>query len=94
MADLPNNSTLPTLEIHLQNHKLPGQDKSHISKMSWRAQSNQKAFHLECDRRCAADIEKLTQMAKENDLMTKMWGKHAHVSEVVDRNLRPVKSRD
>jgi hypothetical protein len=36
MADLPNNSTLLALEICLQNPKLPGQDTSHFSKMSWR----------------------------------------------------------
>ena len=28
-------------------------------------------------------------MAKENDLVTKMWGKHAHVSEVVDKESTP-----
>jgi hypothetical protein len=28
------------------------------------------------DRRYAADIKKLTQMAKENNLVEKMWGKH------------------
>jgi hypothetical protein len=89
MADLPNNNTLPALEIHLQNPKLPGQDTSHFSKMSWWAQSNRKAFHLECDQRYAADIKKLTQMAKENNLVTKMWGKHAHVSEVVDKEFAP-----
>ena len=89
MADLPNNSTLPALEIRLQNPKLPGQDTSHFSKMSWRVQSNRKAFHLECDRRYAADIKKLTQMAKENNLVEKMWGKHAHISEVVDKESTP-----
>ena len=58
--------------------------------MSWRAQSNRKAFHLECDRRYAADIKKLTQkMVKENNLMTKMWEKHAHISEVVDKESMP-----
>ena len=89
MADLPNNSTLPALEIRLQNPKLPGQDTSHFSKMSWRVQSNRKAFHLECDRRYAAEIKKLTQMAKENNLVEKMWGKHAHISEVVDKDSTP-----
>jgi hypothetical protein len=89
MVDLPNNSTLPALEIRLQNPKLPGQDTSNFSKMSWQAQSNWKAFHLECNQRYAADIKKLTQMAKENDLVTKMWGKHAHISEVVDKESTP-----
>ena len=42
--------------------------------MSWRAQANRMAFHLECDRQFAADIKKLTQLAKETDLVTKMWG--------------------
>ncbi len=57
--------------------------------MSWQTQANWKAFHLECNRRFAADIKNLTQMAKKSDLVTKMWGKHAHISEVVDKDLTP-----
>jgi hypothetical protein len=49
MEDLPSNDTLPTMGLHLQNPKLPGQDTSHFSKLSWRAQANQKALHAECD---------------------------------------------
>jgi hypothetical protein len=30
-------------------------------------------------------------MAKENNLVTKMWGKHAHVSDVVDKESMPSK---
>ena len=30
-------------------------------------------------------------MAKENNLVTKMWGKHAHVSEVIDKESTPSK---
>jgi hypothetical protein len=54
--------------------------------MSWRAQANWKAFHLECDHRFTVDIKKLNQFAKESNLVTKMWGKHAHISEVVDKD--------
>jgi hypothetical protein len=57
--------------------------------MSWRAQANWEAFHLEYNRQFAADIKKLTQLAKESDLVTKMWGKHAHISEVVDKDSMP-----
>jgi hypothetical protein len=89
MEDLPSNSTLPALELHLQNPKLPGQDTSHFSKMSWQAQANWKAFYLGCDRQFAADIKKLTQLAKESNLVTKMWGKHAHISEVVNKDSMP-----
>jgi hypothetical protein len=89
MEDLPSNSTLLALELCLQSPKLPGQDTSHFSKMSWWAQANWKAFHLECDYRFAADIKKLNQLAKESDLVTKMWGKHAHISEVVDKVSTP-----
>ena len=32
-----------------------------------------------------------TRMAKENNLVTKMWGKHAHVSKVVDTESTPSK---
>jgi hypothetical protein len=89
MEDLPSNSNIPALELRLQNPKLPGQDTSHFSKMSWQAQANWKAFHLECNRWFAADIKKLTQLVKESNLVTKMWGKHAHISEVVDKDSTP-----
>ncbi len=89
MEDLPNNSTLPAIELCLQNPKLPGQDTTHFNKMFWWAQANRKAFHVECDRRFAADIKKLTQLAKEANLVTKMWRKHTHISEVVDKDSTP-----
>ena len=89
MEDLPSNSTLPALELCLQNPKLPGQDTSHFSKMSWQAPANWKAFHLECGCRFAANIKKLTQLAKESNLVTKILGKHAHISEVVNKDSTP-----
>jgi hypothetical protein len=48
--NLPTNSTLPMLELCLLNPKTPGQDMSHYNKLSWRAQANRKAYHVECDR--------------------------------------------
>jgi hypothetical protein len=39
----------------------------------------------------AAEIKKLTQLAKEADLLAKMWGKHAHMSKVVDKDSTPSK---
>jgi hypothetical protein len=76
--------------IRLQNPKLPRQDTSN-SKLSWRVQANWKVFHIECNRRFAADIKHLAQVAKEANMVTKMWGKHAHVSKVVDKNSTPSK---
>ena len=35
MEDLPSNCTLPAMELCLQNPKLPGQDTSYFSKLSW-----------------------------------------------------------
>ena len=89
--DLPKNSTLPAMELHLKNPKLSGQDTPHFSKLSWRAQANRKALHVhvECDRHHAADIRRLTQLAKEADLVSKKWGKHAHMREVVDKDSTP-----
>jgi hypothetical protein len=87
--DLLSNSTLPAMELCIQNPKLPGQDTTHFNKWSWQAQANWKAFHVECNHRFAANIKKLTQLAKEANLVTKMWGKHAHISEVVDKDSTP-----
>ena len=87
--ELPQNSTLPAMEIRLQNPKLPGQDTSEFSKLSWRVQACRKVYHVECDQKFASDIKRLAQVAKEANFVTKMWGKHAHITEVVDKSSTP-----
>jgi hypothetical protein len=62
--DFPNNSTLPAMEIHLQNPKLPGLDTSNYSKLSWRVQASRKVYHVECDQCFAVDIKRLAQMLR------------------------------
>jgi hypothetical protein len=89
--ELPTHSTLPALELRLMIPKTPGQDTSQYQKLSWRVQANRKVYHVECDRRYATDIKRLMQFAKENKLVSEMWGKHAHVSKVVDKDLTPSK---
>jgi hypothetical protein len=44
---------------------------------------------MDCNHQFAADIKKLTQLAKEANLVTKIWGKHAHISEVVVKDSTP-----
>ena len=73
------------------NLKLPGQDTSHFNKLSWRVQANQKVYHVECDRHFAKDLQRLMHYAKELDLVTRYWGHHAHVNEVVDKFSSPSK---
>jgi hypothetical protein len=89
VEDLPTDSILSAMVIHLQNPKLPGQDTSNYSKLSWRVQANQEVYHVECDRCYAANIKQLAQVAKEANMVTKMWGKHTHVSKVIDKNSTP-----
>jgi hypothetical protein len=48
---------------------------------------------VECDRRYATKIKHLAQFAKESNLVSEMWGKHAHVSEFVNKDLTPSKIR-
>jgi hypothetical protein len=71
VEDLPTDSTLPAMVIRLQNPKLPGQDTSNYSKLSWRVQANWKVYHVECNRRYAANIKGLAQVAKEVNMVTK-----------------------
>ncbi len=85
LEDTAPKSSLPPLELRLQNPKLPGQDTPHFSKLSWWVQANRKVYHVECDSRFAKDIQQLVHCAKEMGLVAKFWGRHAHVSEVVDK---------
>jgi hypothetical protein len=91
MDNLPKNCTLPAIELHLQNLKLLGQDTSHYSKLIWRAQASWMVLHVECDCRFADEIKQLSQFTKKADLVTEMWGKHAHVSKVIDKDSTPSK---
>ncbi len=91
--DTGPNSTLPAFELCLMSPKLPGQDTSHFNKLSWQVQVNWKVYHVECDRRFAKDIQCLMHYAKELDLVTKYWGRHAHVSKVVDKSSLPSKNK-
>ena len=87
--ELPRNSSLPAIELHLQVPKLPGQDTSHFNKLEWRVQNNRKAYHVECDKRFAMGVKRLTQLAKDFDIVVDWWGKHAHVSNVADKDSTP-----
>jgi hypothetical protein len=71
------------------NPKTLGQDMSQYNKLSWRAQANRKVFHVECDHRFTTNIKHLAQFAKDYKLISKMWGKHAHASKVVDKDSTP-----
>jgi hypothetical protein len=54
-------------------------------------QANRMVYHVECNRHYAANIKRLAQVAKEANMVTKMWGKHAHESKVIDKNSTPSK---
>ncbi len=87
--DTSKNSSLPPIKLRLQNPKLPGQDTSHYNKLSWRVQANRKVLHIECNKKYANDIKRLTHYAKECGLVEEFWGRHAHISEVVDKDSSP-----
>ena len=89
--NLPKNSKLPAIELCQQNLKLPGQDTSHYNKLSWKAQASRKVFHVECDSCYSTEIKRLAQITKEANIVKSMWGKHAHISEVVDKDFSPIK---
>jgi hypothetical protein len=48
-------------------------------------------FHDECDSGYLAEIKRLTHFAKEHNIIKEMWGKHAHISEVMDKDSPPNK---
>ncbi len=84
---LLGDDPIPPFELRLQVPKLPGQDVSHFNKLPWLAQQNHKVYHVECDKRARSDLRRLIQYAKEFKMVRNMWGRHAHVSEVVDKTL-------
>ncbi len=87
--DLPEYSTVPEMELRLQVPKLPGQDVSHFNKLEYRVSNNRRAFHVEYDKRFSESIKRSTQLAKEFNIVTKYWGKHAHLSEVANHESTP-----
>ena len=89
--DLPENSTIPAIELRLQVPKLPGQDTSHFNKLEYRVSNNRRAYHVECNKRFSVAIKRLTQLAKEFHIVTDYWGRHAHVSKVADSESTPSK---
>jgi hypothetical protein len=46
---------------------------------------------VNCDSRYSAEIKHLSQLAKESNIVKEMWGKHALISEVVDKDSTPSK---
>jgi hypothetical protein len=72
LIDLPPKSSLPAIELCLQVSKLPGQDTSYFDKLSWKAQTNRKVFHVKCDSCSEADIKRLTQIAKDANIVMDM----------------------
>jgi hypothetical protein len=88
-TDLPTYSTLLALKLHLVNPKLPVQDTSHYNKLSWRAKAGRNVFHVEYDRRYATGIKHLAQLTKESNLVTKMWGRRAYISKVMEKDSTP-----
>jgi hypothetical protein len=73
--------------------KTPWTGHLHFSKLSWKAQANRKVFHVECNSRYSVEIKRLTQFAKEHNLVKDMWRKHAHISKVVDKDSTPSEIR-
>jgi hypothetical protein len=69
--DLPEYSTVPEMELRLQVPKLLDQDVSHFNKLEYHVSNNRRAFHVECDKRFSKSIKRLTQLAKEFNIVTK-----------------------
>jgi hypothetical protein len=85
------NSSLPSIGLRLQNPKLPGQDTSHYNKLSWMVQVKRNVLHVECDKKFASGIKHLMYYAKECGLVEEFWGRHTHISKVVEKGSSPSK---
>jgi hypothetical protein len=84
--DLPEHSTIPDINFRSLIPRLPGQDVSHLGKLSWQVQNNRKVLHVKCDKRFSAEMRQLTQFAKEYSLVKRYWGRHAHISKILSKD--------
>jgi hypothetical protein len=84
---------VPKMDLRLQVPKLPGQDVSHFDKLPYQTKNNRKVLHIECDKDDAKNIRRLVQYAKEALLFQRLWGRHAHISEVANKESTPSKIR-
>ncbi len=93
--DVPYEEKLPAINLRIQNAKLRGQDVSLFNKLSNRAQYARKSWHVKAASKFALRMKDLVQYAKDLGFVEKYWGKHAHLTEVMDdlSNLREAKNQ-
>ncbi len=84
--NLPEHSSIPDIDFRSLIPRLPGQDVSHLGKLSWQVQNNKKVLHVECDKHFSSDMKRLTQFTKEYGLVKRYWGRHAHISEILSKD--------
>jgi hypothetical protein len=84
--DLPEYSSILAIDVRSLIPRLPGQDVSHLGKLPWQVQNNRKVLHVECDKRYSADMKRLVQFSKEQGLVKRYWGCHAHISEILTKD--------
>ncbi len=82
--EVPYEEKLPAINPRIQNAKLHGQDVSLFNKLSNRAQYACKSWHVKVASQFAHRMKELVQYAKDLGLVEKYWGKHVHLTEVMD----------
>lgn len=77
---------IPSMNLKKQFPKIPGQDTSSFGKLSSPAQQSRKVWHIEVESVYVPGLRKLIEVAKTNDCVKQMWGKHAHITETIGAN--------
>ncbi len=81
-----DGTSLPEMNLWVQNALLRGQEVTAFNKLSHWAQQGHKSWHLEVNSQHAAKMKGLILCAKEYGCVEEFWGIHAHLSKVTDAN--------
>jgi hypothetical protein len=81
-----DGTSLPEMNLCVQNALLRGQEAMAFNKLSRQAQQVCKNWHLEVNSQHAAKMKGLIQCSKEFSCMEEFWGIHTYLSEVTDTN--------
>ena len=78
--------TLPPLALRKTIPRTPGQVTVDFNNLSLQAQMARRAWHIEVESKHSKALIDLVRKAKDENVISEMWGRQVHFSEVADIN--------